>query len=428
MKKLIFAIAVMAAGAAMAVTIAYQGALKNADGSAVSGGPSLPITFRLYSSATSEDLLWARTVNVLLNDEGLFNVELSDTSGSQPKGYTLTSTLDGVLATYTDSLFIGLDVEGSTGEIRPRQKLLSVPMAAYAQDVSKAKNNFEVAGHANIRNGLGMTGDAAITGNVCVVGMLRVKGKIEGADEGSLSVNSPIEFSENAKLANGVTLSAASNTTVSIESGANLKQDGVVGGIVPRGGIIMWSGKANAIPKGWALCNGETVGGVETPDLRGCFIVGAGKSNKDGDRGTIKDKAGNRIVSTAYAVGNVGGEESHQLSMEEMPAHMHLYPGDEDWQYLFKDGSRFGSWKENPMRYELGRTYMRNDEIGSHPDFDMDGKGNNSLRILETGRTGGDGTKTTTGDKEGEGYAALGHAQPHENRPPYYALCFIIKL
>lgn len=424
MKKLIFAIAVMAAGAAMAVTIAYQGALKNADGSAVSGGSSLPITFRLYSSPASEDLLWARTVNVLLNDEGLFNVELSDTSGSEPRDYSLTNKLDNVLATYTEKLFIGLYVEGSTGEIRPRQKLLSVPMAAYAQDVSKAKNNFEVTGHANIRNGLEVTGEADFKGNVNVAGTLKVNGRIDGPDGNSLSVNSPIEFSENAKLANGVTLSAASNTTVSIESGANLKQDGVVGGIVPRGGIIMWSGAADAIPKGWALCDGQN----DTPDLRGCFIVGAGKSNKDGDRGTIKDKDGNRIVSTAYAVGNVGGEEKHSLAESEMPAHMHLYPGDEDWELLFKDGGRFSSWGENSMRYELGRTYKKNGEIGSHPDFDLEGKGNNKLRIYETGRTGGDGTKTTTDDKEGEGYAALGHAQAHENRPPYYALCFIIKL
>lgn len=399
MKKLIFAIAVMAAGAAMAVTIAYQGALKNADGSAVSGGPSLPITFRLYSSATSEDLLWARTVNVLLNDEGLFNVELSDTSGSQPKGYTLTSTLDGVLATYTDSLFIGLDVEGSTGEIRPRQKLLSVPMAAYAQDVSKAKNNFEVAGHANIRNGLGMTGDAAITGNVCVVGMLRVKGKIEGADEGSLSVNSPIEFSENAKLANGVTLSAASNTTVSIESGANLKQDGVVGGIVPRGGIIMWSGKANAIPKGWALCNGETVDGVKTPDLRDRFIVGAGSS---------------------YGVGNTGGEAMYQLKTKEMPAHMHLTLAESLLDGKFGDND---SWKKNDLRYQVGKVHAAGSARGDHPG----GLGyqwhssNDQMIVIETGMTGGDGTKD--GD-----YPAKEHAQPHENRPPYYALCFIIKL
>lgn len=421
MKKLIFAMAVMAAGAAMAVTIAYQGALKNADGSAVSGGPSLPITFRLYSSPTSEDLLWARTVNVLLNDEGLFNVELSDTSGSEPRDYSLTNKLDNVLATYTEKLFIGLYVEGSTGEIRPRQKLLSVPMAAYAQDVSKAKNDFEVAGHAKINNGLEVTGEADFKGNVNVAGTLKVNGRIYGPEGNSLSVSSPIEFSGSTKLANGVTLSAASNTTVSIESGANLKQDGVVGGIVPRGGIIMWSGEANKIPTGWALCNGAKVSyngkSTTTPDLRGRFIVGANDS-----------KTGKNEKFSEYKCNETtGGEETHQLSMEEMPAHMHLSLAES----LLND--KFGtndSWLQNKLRYQVGRVYAAGSERGDHPG----GLGyqwhssNDQMTIIETGRTGGDGTKTTTDDKEGAGYAALGHAQAHENRPPYYALCFIIKL
>lgn len=421
MKKLMFAIAVMAAGAAMAVTIAYQGALKNADGSAVSGGSSLPITFRLYNTPTTDDsLLWVRTVNVLLNDEGVFNVELSDNNGSFPSN-SPTNTLDNVLATYTENLFIGLEVEGSTGEIRPRQKLLSVPMAAYAQDVSKAKNNFEVTGHANVCNGLDVTGNAVVTGNVYVARTLEVEGDAKVA--GALKVTGETELSGNVKLVNGVTLTA--------ENGANLVQDGAVGGIIPRGGIIMWSGSVTNIPNGWALCNGSdvTYNGktTKTPDLRGCFIVGASESNKADDRGTIKDKDGNRIVSTAYAVGNVGGEENHSLAESEMPAHMHLSLAES----LLND--KFGtndSWKQNKLRYQVGRVYAAGSERGDHPG----GLGyqwhssNDQMTILETGRTGGDGTKTTTDDKEGQGYAALGHAKSHENRPPYYALCFIIKL
>ena len=45
---------------------------------------------------------------------------------------------------------------------------------------------------------------------------------------------------------------------------------------VPVGGIIMWSGATNAIPSGWALCDGSVVNGLQTPDLRNRFIVGAG--------------------------------------------------------------------------------------------------------------------------------------------------------
>lgn len=66
-----------------------------------------------------------------------------------------------------------------------------------------------------------------------------------------------------------------------------------IGG-VPTGVICMWSGAVGAIPAGWALCDGTS----GTPNLRDRFIVGAG---------------------TAYAVGDVGG----QNSITSVPAHTH---------------------------------------------------------------------------------------------------------
>lgn len=42
-------------------------------------------------------------------------------------------------------------------------------------------------------------------------------------------------------------------------------------GNIPIEGIIMWSGET--VPTGWALCNGQTVNGHTTPDLRGRFIM-----------------------------------------------------------------------------------------------------------------------------------------------------------
>lgn len=39
-----------------------------------------------------------------------------------------------------------------------------------------------------------------------------------------------------------------------------------------KGMIMLWSGAVADIPNGWALCNGSN----GTPDLRNCFIVGAG--------------------------------------------------------------------------------------------------------------------------------------------------------
>lgn len=36
--------------------------------------------------------------------------------------------------------------------------------------------------------------------------------------------------------------------------------------------IVIWSGAIVDIPAGWVLCDGNN----DTPDLRGCFIIGAG--------------------------------------------------------------------------------------------------------------------------------------------------------
>lgn len=70
----------------------------------------------------------------------------------------------------------------------------------------------------------------------------------------------------------------------------NAKIDAAIRTLVPAGVIALWSGAVDAIPAGWALCDG-TQG---TPDLRGRFIVGAG--NED------------------YPVGSTGGATQDTLS------------------------------------------------------------------------------------------------------------------
>jgi hypothetical protein len=50
---------------------------------------------------------------------------------------------------------------------------------------------------------------------------------------------------------------------------------------VPAGGIILWSGSISNIPAGWSLCNGAN----GTPDLRDRFVVGAGNTYAAGSSG-----------------------------------------------------------------------------------------------------------------------------------------------
>jgi hypothetical protein len=91
-----------------------------------------------------------------------------------------------------------------------------------------------------------------------------------------------------------------------------MSQDNVVGGIVPVGGIIMWSGSIATIPTRWALCDGTN----STPDLRDRFIVGAGSTYSPGATGG----SANAIVvshshtATSTFTGDALGTHGHSAS------------------------------------------------------------------------------------------------------------------
>lgn len=136
---------------------------------------------------------------------------------------------------------------------------------------------------------------------------------------------------------------------------------------IPTGVIVMWSGSIANIPSGWALCDGTN----STPDLRNRFIVGA---HSDGSTG-VTFNATTGATSGNYGPGNTGGETAHQLTVAELAAHTHTE------QYNVNSSGQ--------------------DQAGS-------GSGDN------------DNTSTrNSGSTGGNNY--------HENRPPYYALAFIMK-
>ena len=85
--------------------------------------------------------------------------------------------------------------------------------------------------------------------------------------------------------------------------------------MVPQGGIIMWSGTIAEINDldNWALCDGSTVDGVVTPNLRDRFIYGAG---------------GSRSPNTFGAASASGTANGHALSREEVPTHAHSQLGE----------------------------------------------------------------------------------------------------
>jgi microcystin-dependent protein len=81
--------------------------------------------------------------------------------------------------------------------------------------------------------------------------------------------------------------------------------------LVPVGMIVAYGG--STAPTGWALCDGTVhgstalqavIGTTTTPDLRGKFVLAA---------------------STTHPKGQTGGEETHVLTVAEMPSHDHAF-------------------------------------------------------------------------------------------------------
>lgn len=147
----------------------------------------------------------------------------------------------------------------------------------------------------------------------------------------------------------------------------------VSAGGIPSGFIGIWSGSEDNVPDGWHICDG-TEG---TPDLRDKFVLGAGES---------------------HPVGEDGGEETVTLGITNMPSHAHdmyLYNGSGSNNSLLTNGLAITNSSGAPIT-----TY------GIKAAADSSMKGSIFSNITRN---------------KGSGNA-------HNNMPPYYTLCYIMKL
>jgi len=164
---------------------------------------------------------------------------------------------------------------------------------------------------------------------------------------------------------------------------------------VPVGSIMAYFG--TLAPDGWVLCDGRpltdpsledpkysalkahlaSLGGTVIPDLRGRVMVGPD---------TMGQGTANRVIKPdGRSLGQAGGEETHRLTVGEMPSHAHSY------------GDIFYSEYNGPIAVPSN--------MGNSQPFDRDNGG------YEVGRT--------TGSSGGEG--------SHNNMPPYMIVTHIIK-
>ena len=149
------------------------------------------------------------------------------------------------------------------------------------------------------------------------------------------------------------------------------------------GMIILWSGNTGNIPTGFVLCDGNN----GTPNLTDKFVVGAG---------------------AAYSPGAEGGSSSVTLSTANLPSHNHSF-----------------SATTSNVNLSHNHSYQSANHPGSGPEQNQSGgpEDRTSFNVNKTtGNALGNHNHTVSGTT-----GSIGSGSSVENRPPYYALCYIMK-
>lgn len=168
-------------------------------------------------------------------------------------------------------------------------------------------------------------------------------------------------------------------------------------GGIPSGGIIMWKGSVAEIPAGWALCDGQN----GTPDLRDRFVLGAGGTYAVGANGgssTINLAHSHTVSSHNHSI----GAESPGTSQVGDHAHSGTTSGPNDTHGVADGNDDRPAAEKHTHTFTTSGAGAHSHTVNSHS---------------HGGATGG--SSPTTDSRLSNGQSIL---------PPYYALCFIMKL
>jgi microcystin-dependent protein len=175
-------------------------------------------------------------------------------------------------------------------------------------------------------------------------------------------------------------------------------------GMVPPGGIVMFYGDINksfdsqgtgindSPYEGWQLCNGLN----GSPDLQDRFVAAAGRR---------------------YAVGDRGGEDRTVLTADQMPAHTHTGS--------IKAAGRHAHLMEGTDAKGLAKRKRR---IPGQTTVDMGFGGGRNADPNDVRWRGQVNTNQVKDHSHGLTIGSTGKGQPHDNRPSYVALAFIMRL
>lgn len=186
---------------------------------------------------------------------------------------------------------------------------------------------------------------------------------------------------------------------------------------IPVGMALPWF-RANEdmeIPAGYVVCDGQTVAAADhtipnvasdytVPDLRNRFVIGANNSTAIGTSGV---EATNTLVNSATGAPGpqgTGGENTTTLTKAQMAAHRHTgsttgwSPAQETW-YNDNDGKHPAAGNFESTKWDDGHS------IGTGQGGYISGQHKHYVTLAEDGK-----------------------GKPHENRPLYVGLIWIIKV
>lgn len=218
------------------------------------------------------------------------------------------------------------------------------------------------------RDGFG-AGETRIT----AADLTRIEAGISAATQGVTNVENRIAQERN------LTRADVSRATSDLTS--------AMAALIPVGSIFPFVG--GPAPTGFALCNGQTLDRTQFAELFRRIGTKYGTTNSNNFR--VPDLSGRFLVGVGagYSLGDTGGSQTVALTAAQMPIHSHDVTGKAD---------------------QAGRS-----GVGMYASNVGGGSGWQVLSTTESGSLSG---LTTT---------SAGSGQAHENRPPYFALEYIIR-
>ena len=287
------------------------------------------------------------------------------------------------LETAASTMYVGVKI-GENAEIRPLTKVNPAAWTMFAAKAEGAKGDF-LADYGFGADSLEVNSaqvktlsandakEVKINSSVSIAGELRSGGRVSVSGGATIAGTVSSTYTYNIidgklELSGGVETDQVDYNEINGVKQLDVDSEFKVNGIdvtLPVGTIIMW--ESATIPDGWKICNGRD---GDTPDLSGLFVRG---------------------IEDANEYGLTGGEKEVALTLGTMPSHAHrmnfksagyehiLYAYDEQW-----------TWQDTGGIISSANKY----------NYTVEASGGNDQDV----------------------------ADAHENRPPYYALYYIMKV